>query len=113
MIKAFAHMVLNKDPESFKMLKRYFDSEGVNFEKYKENMKKIRKSSKISIQDIRDLFLNEEFAVTTRKLVNDFMRKRFRSHIFNSKMEKRNIHLKYIPRWLEILKEPSEFRSLK
>ena len=113
MMKAFAHMILNKNPETFKMLKRFFDSEGVNFEKYRENMKKIRKSSKISIQDIRDLLLNEDFAVTTRKLVNDFMRKRFRSHIFNSKMEKRNIHLKYIPRWLEIFKEPSEFRSLK
>ena len=63
-------------------------------------MKKIRKSAKISIQNIRDMLLTDEFAVTTRKLSNFFIRKRFLSHIFNSKMEKRNIHLKYIPRWL-------------
>lgn len=52
------------------------------------------------------MLLKDNFAVTTRKLINFFVRKGFISHIFNSKMEKRNIHLKYIHRWLEIFKEP-------
>lgn len=94
-------------------MKRFFDDEGANYEKYKEYLKKIRKSAKISIQNIRDMLLTEEFAVITRKLVNFFMRKIFISHIYNSKMEKRQIHLKYIPRWLEIFKDPNDFRSLK
>ena len=76
-------------------------------------MKKIRKSSKISICEIKDLLISDEFASTMRKLGCYFLRKRFLNHIFNSKMEKTHIHLKYIEKWMEIFKNPFEFRSLK
>jgi len=63
-------------------------------------MKKVRKSSKISIIEIRDMLLKDDFARSMRVLGNYFIRKRFLGHIFNSKMQKRHIHMKYIYKWL-------------
>ena len=112
-MKAFAHMVLDKDPHIVKILADYFDSVGESYEQFKDRMRTIRKSSKISISEIRSLLIDGEFACTMRKLGCYFLRKRFLNHIFNSKMEKRHIHLKYIPKWIEIFRNPSEFTSLK
>jgi hypothetical protein len=113
MMKAFAHMILNKDRNNVRILQRYFEKSGQNFEEYKERMRKIRRSSKISISEIKDMLMDDEFATTMRKLGCYFLRKRFLNHIFNSKMEKTQIHLKYIPKWLDIFKNPCEFTSLK
>lgn len=55
----------------------------------------------------------DEFMKTTRILGFYFLRKRFLHHIFYSKMEKQNIHLKYIHRWKAIFQDPANFRSLK
>ncbi len=35
MMKAYAHMVLNNNQNTVRILKRYFDAEGIDFEKYK------------------------------------------------------------------------------
>ncbi len=52
-MKAFAHMVLDKDPQIVKILTDYFDSVGESCEQFKDRMRTIRKSSKISISEIR------------------------------------------------------------
>ena len=111
--KAFAHMALDKDPNIVRILKEYFVCSGESYEEFKARMKVIRKSSKISISQIRSLLMEGEFASTMRKLGCYFLRKRFLNHIFNSKMEKKHIHMKYIRKWMEIFKNPSEFTSLK
>ena len=112
-MKAFAHWVLDKDPNTVRILKEYFVCSGESYEQFKIEMKLIRKSSKISISEIRSMLVEKEFAATMRKLGCNFLRKRFLSHIFNSKMEKRHIHMKYIPKWMKIFKNPSEFTSIK
>jgi hypothetical protein len=53
-----------------------------------------------------------QFADHTRILLDDFLRKRFVGHIFNSKMEKIPVHLKYIARWKQMLKNPEDFRAI-
>ncbi len=58
-MKAFAHMVLDKSPDNVRILKRFCDQNNVDFELYKERMKKIRKSSKISISEIRYMLLKD------------------------------------------------------
>ena len=99
-MKAYARFILKKRKTSPKFLSRFLPDREDEL-KYIEILdKRVTKAKTIAIDEIKDFLTQDElYCSVTRTLAYNFLRKRFVSHIFNSKMEKRWIHLKYVSRW--------------